>query len=64
MAMTLKQEAELLSGRIGLRAKACEAWMRSAGVVSIMDLMRRYPDAHHAEAMTRAAREIEDFICA
>ncbi len=60
--MTIRQEAELLSSRTGLCAAACEKWMRYVGVAGVMDLMRLYPDAEHAEAMARAAREIEDFV--
>lgn len=62
--MTLKQEAELLSARTGLRAEACEKWMKHVGLRGIMDLRTRYPGALHADCMQLAVTEIEDFICA
>lgn len=58
--LTLRHEAKMLSQRTGLRWEACEAWMKHAGIRSIMDLQRRYPTASHAEAMVNAIREIED----
>lgn len=60
--MSIGQEAELLSKRTGLRRLAVERWMRAKGIKSIMDLMHRYPQANHPEAMQLAANEIEHFI--
>jgi hypothetical protein len=52
----------MLAARTGLRWQACEAWMRHAGLTSIMDLMQRYPGLEHAAAMQEAGREVVTFI--
>lgn len=57
-----KGEAAMLSRRTGLQAKACEDWMRYAGLASILELKDRYPNTNHAECMRRAACEIENFV--
>lgn len=58
----IMNEARMLSHRTGLRPEACAKWMHHTGVTAVTDLMRRYPDLDHAEAMVRAGEEIEDFI--
>jgi hypothetical protein len=62
--MPLAHEARLLSSRTGLRAEACEKWMRHVGINGIPDLMHRYPGVRHAECMMKAGEEIEAFILA
>lgn len=62
MTLTLRDEARILSQRTGLRAEACEKWMRQAGLTAVTDLMRRYPGVSHSDCMIKAGEEIEDFI--
>ena len=56
--MTRREECKILASRLGLTTNACLAWMNANRIDAITDLIGRWPDLDHAQAMQRAGDEI------
>jgi hypothetical protein len=59
--MSRLNEARILAGRWCLQPAAVHAWMTHIGIDAVTDLMARYPNASHAEAMEQAQAEFWQF---